>query len=371
MTLECIASVTGTNVYVLLAFRISQDAPPPPPEVLAVVGSSGEVCPLARPLPAPPAPGAVRLETWLPQLEQELRSSLIANTRHCVAACGQMPAEQWVASFPSQAVMLVDAVVWTQSVTHTLGRVAGGDRSALRNLLDQSVLRLETMARQLRAAMVSVPLGLLYGGRQVQDLGAKAAAAALTAAGTAAVVASGATEGTDEPPPVMAAAVTASSGASSTAAGPPPSPSLLSAGAKPPPPVPQPAPPFVVAATTSAAALAAAAAAVAAAATTSGTASASNTPRSTDGGAAGPVSTPYQRARRSAIIFEPAATAAASLNTQDGSAATASGGPAPAPGPTAAAAAVNPAAGIHGNPLLTRQAVRSMERLLAAGVCHR
>ena len=63
-------------------------------------------------------------------------------------------ADKWVASFPAQCVQLVDAVVWTQSVTAALVRVAGGEHAALRNMLDQSVLRLETMARQLRAAQV-------------------------------------------------------------------------------------------------------------------------------------------------------------------------------------------------------------------------
>lgn len=65
-------------------------------------------------------------------------------------------ADKWVASFPSQSIQLVDAVVWTQSVTAALTRTASGERAALRNLLDQSVLRLETMARQLRSAMAMV-----------------------------------------------------------------------------------------------------------------------------------------------------------------------------------------------------------------------
>ncbi|GFR50873.1 hypothetical protein Agub_g13161, partial [Astrephomene gubernaculifera] len=158
-----------------------EDSPPLPPEVVALVGSSGEVCTLRQPLAAPSAAGSFRLEGWLSALESELRASLAAHTCDCVAACGYLSPEVWVASFPSQCVMLVDAVVWTATVTSTLERTSQGDRSALRNLLDQSVLRLETMARQLRAAMVAVPQGLMRGGRQVEDLAARAAAAALTA----------------------------------------------------------------------------------------------------------------------------------------------------------------------------------------------
>ena len=55
-----------------------------------------------------------------------------------------------MASFPSRSVALVDAVVWTQTAAGALSRLAQGERTALRNLFDQTVLRLETMARQAR-----------------------------------------------------------------------------------------------------------------------------------------------------------------------------------------------------------------------------
>jgi hypothetical protein len=63
-----------------------------------------------------------------------------------------------VSSFPTLSVTLVDSVVWTQSVSVALARTAGGERSALRNLMDQSVLRLETMARQLRGAQAAAAM---------------------------------------------------------------------------------------------------------------------------------------------------------------------------------------------------------------------
>ncbi|GIM10487.1 hypothetical protein Vretimale_14028, partial [Volvox reticuliferus] len=208
-----------------------EDSAPLPPAVVAVVGCNGEVCTLRQPV-ATQAPGSapLRIETWLPALEAELRSSLAAHTRDCLLACGYMSPDVWVASFPSQSVMLVDAVVWTQTVTATLERTAQGERAALRNLLDQSVLRLETMARQLRGAMVAAaaapggthgpPLqglgymhiqgqgqqhgqspGNKYGyvnmGRQVEDLSLRAARAALTAVGTATAAAAAPTARSD------------------------------------------------------------------------------------------------------------------------------------------------------------------------------
>lgn len=143
----------------ILAWR-PQDAPPPQLEVSAIVGRHGEVCALKAPLPVP-ANAPLRLEAWLPQLEAELRRSLLAHTRDCVAACGQMHPDQWVSSFPSQCVMLVDAVVWTQSVAASLGRAAQGERAVMRTLLDQSVLRLEGIARQLRTALAGLPAGAM------------------------------------------------------------------------------------------------------------------------------------------------------------------------------------------------------------------
>ena len=73
-----------------------------------------------------------------------------------LAYSNTIQAHVWVASFPAHAVLLVDAVVWTQSVSSALARTAAGDRPALRNALDASVLRLETLGRQLRTAMALV-----------------------------------------------------------------------------------------------------------------------------------------------------------------------------------------------------------------------
>ncbi len=68
---------------------------------------------------------------------------------------GRAQADVWVSSFPSQVMVLVDAVVWTQTVSTALARVADGERMALRNLLDQMVLRLEGLAQQLRGTLAS------------------------------------------------------------------------------------------------------------------------------------------------------------------------------------------------------------------------
>ncbi|GFH08366.1 uncharacterized protein HaLaN_03313, partial [Haematococcus lacustris] len=100
-------------------------------------------------------PGAQPLAVMLAELEGCLRSSCKAHTRACHRACGVMQADKWVASFPVMSIQLVDSVVWTQSVTAALTRASSGERAAMRNLLDQSVLRLETMARQLRAAQAA------------------------------------------------------------------------------------------------------------------------------------------------------------------------------------------------------------------------
>ncbi|KAJ9507914.1 hypothetical protein QJQ45_021255, partial [Haematococcus lacustris] len=111
--------------------------PPPlfPPPLLPVPPLS---------LPLLPSP-LLSLPLQLPPMSQRTLLPL----RLCLQA------DKWVASFPVMSIQLVDSVVWTQSVTAALTRASSGERAAMRNLLDQSVLRLETMARQLRAAQAA------------------------------------------------------------------------------------------------------------------------------------------------------------------------------------------------------------------------
>ncbi|KAJ9508105.1 hypothetical protein QJQ45_021415, partial [Haematococcus lacustris] len=102
---------------------------------------------LSLPLLPPPLfpPPLLSLPRQLPPMSQRTLLPL----RLCLQA------DKWVASFPVMSIQLVDSVVWTQSVTAALTRASSGERAAMRNLLDQSVLRLETMARQLRAAQAA------------------------------------------------------------------------------------------------------------------------------------------------------------------------------------------------------------------------
>lgn len=124
-----------------------------PQEVVSVVGGDGEVMEMMVELVS--ASGKT-LASFLADLEAGLRTSVKAHTKACMEACGQMQVEKWAAAFPTQSVLLIDSMVWTQAVTGALTHLASGERGALRNLCDQSVLRLETLARQLRAASGSV-----------------------------------------------------------------------------------------------------------------------------------------------------------------------------------------------------------------------
>ena len=363
-----------------------------------MLAASGEVCALRQPLPLPPpsgASGALRLESWLPALEASLREALVGGTRDCVAALGHMSAETWVGSFPSQAVMLVDAVVWTQSVTSTLERAATGERSALRNLLDQSVLRLETMARQLRGAMLAAPPGAWGAsaaaaaaaraggggvpGRQVEDLPGRAAAAALTAAGASTVALQGGmrggagTGGGDESM-VLELDLVPIGGSQPSAPAVMQSPTRVissgSSAAQQPPRLP----PFLLAAAANTAAAAASAAATAAAAVPSGPGSSISS-----GGDAGVLgldtgvlvpacTSPYMRPRRSAVFADGLGSLLAGGDASGGG----GGGGGGSAGGTGMGAVAGGMGSAPSDPvLLTRQTLRGMERLLAAGICHR
>jgi hypothetical protein len=63
--------------------------------------------------------------------------------------------EEWVCAFPTQCVILVDAVVWTQSATVALMKAARGDRNSLRHLLDQTAMRLEGLGKALRTVQAT------------------------------------------------------------------------------------------------------------------------------------------------------------------------------------------------------------------------
>lgn len=127
-------------------------------DVIGIEGRSGEVLYFTHALHAGPG---LRLDAFLSALEGELRASMRAATRACIAACGQMSADTWVSAFPSTSVQLVDSIVWTQATENVLRKVEAGDRPALRGLFDQTVLRLETMARQLRGCLAALPAGAM------------------------------------------------------------------------------------------------------------------------------------------------------------------------------------------------------------------
>ncbi|MEW5314683.1 MAG: hypothetical protein WDW38_006158 [Sanguina aurantia] len=119
--------------------------------VAAVRGASGERLQLLQAVDA----GSGRpLEAWLRELERATQAGAAAATRRCMASCGVMQADDWVSSFPSISILLVDSVVFTQSAHAALTRLQAGQSIALRSLLDQTVLRLETIGRQLRGALL-------------------------------------------------------------------------------------------------------------------------------------------------------------------------------------------------------------------------
>ncbi|GAX79832.1 hypothetical protein CEUSTIGMA_g7272.t1 [Chlamydomonas eustigma] len=134
-------------------------------QIVAAIGENGETLELATPVAAGYGKNVPQLVL---DLESALRESFRAATRSCLESCGHMQADQWVASYPSRCVQLVDALVWTQSAAGALSRLAQGDRAALRNLFDQTVLRLETMARQVRGMQYAEVMGV--GSEEEQQL---------------------------------------------------------------------------------------------------------------------------------------------------------------------------------------------------------
>ena len=173
----------------------------PNAEIQGVVGVGGEELELVEPV-------SVRKDSTLGRvmrsLEEALRSSMREHTHRSLAACAIMKGPEWIASFPLQSTLLVDAIVWTErcavhvcfpprpfqeeraissawpfsygrnqpqphtpplnaclffppchSVANALKTVTlEGEKSGLRNLVEQSSLRLENMARQVQHAIV-------------------------------------------------------------------------------------------------------------------------------------------------------------------------------------------------------------------------
>lgn len=54
-----------------------------------------------------------RLSKMMADLEEALRLSVAEHTHKCLSACAVMKGPDWVASFPLQSILLVDAIVWT------------------------------------------------------------------------------------------------------------------------------------------------------------------------------------------------------------------------------------------------------------------
>lgn len=82
------------------------------------------------------------VETWLSQIEEQMRTSLYDKTKEAYFGYPtQMTNRQWwFKDYPAQAILVVDMVKWTELCTGAIEAVAEGNKEALNKAYDEVIL---------------------------------------------------------------------------------------------------------------------------------------------------------------------------------------------------------------------------------------
>ncbi|XP_048580282.1 dynein heavy chain domain-containing protein 1 isoform X3 [Nematostella vectensis] len=136
-------------------------------QVTALEGDFGEVVTLNQPISASPQP-----QKWLAMLEKNMRNTLVQELANCVQAkitsdqdvlqlVDQLSSDEvtkrsdsthhlhWLLRFPSQCVLVAEAVLWAREITDTLVRGRLNRLSAIRSRLNSHISDLSCAIRKM------------------------------------------------------------------------------------------------------------------------------------------------------------------------------------------------------------------------------
>ena len=92
-------------------------------------------------------------ETWLASILERLNGGIKLSFELCLRGCATMKPLEWSTTFPSQCVLLVDDVVWTDTVSAVLNSMSSGNKFAMQNLFQQTTRRVESIRKTIHSLM--------------------------------------------------------------------------------------------------------------------------------------------------------------------------------------------------------------------------
>ena len=95
-------------------------------------------------------------ELWLSTIQDKLCEGIKASFEACLTGCATMKPLEWCTVFPSQSVLLVDDVVWTDTVSAVLNSMSSGNKFAVQNLFQQATRRVEGIRKTIHSLMFEV-----------------------------------------------------------------------------------------------------------------------------------------------------------------------------------------------------------------------
>ena len=95
-------------------------------------------------------------ELWLSKILDKLCEGIKASFEACLTGCATMKPLEWSTVFPSQSVLLVDDVVWTDTVSAVLNSMSSGNKFAMQNLFQQTTRRVEGIRKTIHSLMFEV-----------------------------------------------------------------------------------------------------------------------------------------------------------------------------------------------------------------------
>ena len=85
-------------------------------------------------------------EAWLASVLASLKATFHRLFLQCLKGCALMTSDEWMSTFPMQCILLVDEIVWTDSVNAALQAFTDGNKFSLRNMHNQCTKRIDKMA---------------------------------------------------------------------------------------------------------------------------------------------------------------------------------------------------------------------------------
>ncbi|KAJ1562004.1 Dynein heavy chain 2, axonemal, partial [Cladochytrium tenue] len=111
----------------------------------------GEFVPFVAPVTIE---GAV--ETWLTDVESNMRSTLRKLLSGCIQSIKKSKKEKWLKDWPGQLLITAGLVGWTTDCTHSLQEVEKGEKHALKSLKKKQITNLKKMSELIKTPLTKV-----------------------------------------------------------------------------------------------------------------------------------------------------------------------------------------------------------------------